>query len=447
MEGVLKQCSSSNMTTEVVSGTASSSIQNVRRKPWGTRRRTRSTGSLPPFAWQRPRSDDSSSNSKDNKATSSLHQSDSDDTSGVPYSLTSFKKSCVHTNLESDSVNENFSPLRPSTRRKRKFKRMAVDGDMIALPSRSISACLPYGLGKKKRVLRHSTNCDNRLCSVISGCGKRKRSARERPPAMSSSMECDTSPSSPRVPLALSKLSIRDDPLPSSIPTYPSSPAHQTPMDMAGFIHPTVSSSSLSSSESDNGVFTNDEGREGDDEQSDAFGEAVGGSHGWWEDSDRDDDMTVDSTFHQILTGSLSDDAKVRYRVFTQGLGDNEIRSRRWKTRMRSMKPPFNILSSANEKLSQFLQDPSQTELSNIMRIEPLSLSSLQTINDYKKRRKTPPHQPNSLMDVGMSVDVSDSSVRNDFFQNLGWTSQSSAQESIQGSMRPKFYGLSHKSS
>lgn len=97
----------------------------------------------------------------------------------------------------------------------------------------------------------------------MASCGKRKRSTRERPPALSSSMECDTSPSSPRVPLALSKLSIRDDPLPSSIPTYPPSSAHQMPMDMVGFSQPTVSSSSLSSSESDTGIFTNDEGREG----------------------------------------------------------------------------------------------------------------------------------------------------------------------------------------
>ena len=29
-------------------------------------------------------------------------------------------------NIDTDSVNENFSPIRPNTKRKRKFKRMAL---------------------------------------------------------------------------------------------------------------------------------------------------------------------------------------------------------------------------------------------------------------------------------------------------------------------------------
>ena len=32
-------------------------------------------------------------------------------------------------NIDTDSVNENFSPIRPNTKRKRKFKRMALDPD------------------------------------------------------------------------------------------------------------------------------------------------------------------------------------------------------------------------------------------------------------------------------------------------------------------------------
>lgn len=41
-------------------------------------------------------------------------------------------------------------------------------------------------------------------------------------------------------------------------------------------------SSCLSSSDSDPGIYTNDEGREGDDEQSDWVGDCSGGAEGWF---------------------------------------------------------------------------------------------------------------------------------------------------------------------
>lgn len=57
----------------------------VRRRPWGSRRRTRSTGSLP-FFWHQKMSDDSSSSvggdwgphPNADKGLSSIHQSDSE---------------------------------------------------------------------------------------------------------------------------------------------------------------------------------------------------------------------------------------------------------------------------------------------------------------------------------------------------------------------------------
>lgn len=60
-----------------------------------------------------------------------------------------------------------------------------------------------------------------------------------------------------------------------------------------------MSSSSLSSSESDAGIYTNDEGREGDDEQSDWFGETK---------LDDDTDLEPeDPALQKILNGSLDE--------------------------------------------------------------------------------------------------------------------------------------------
>uniref|UniRef100_A0A1B6CD41 G patch domain-containing protein n=2 Tax=Clastoptera arizonana TaxID=38151 RepID=A0A1B6CD41_9HEMI len=402
-------------------------VQAVRRRPWGSRRRTRSTGSIP-FFWHPKLSDDSSSSiGGDNKGISSMYQSDSDDVSGrqpIMFNLQSRKPSHLLGNLESDSVNENFSPIRPNTRRKRKFKRMAVDVDMASTSSKP-PMCFITASGKKKRVLRHIPNCDSRFCRGITGatCGKRKRSVRTDnrsmnvdPPQVFSSPLDSITPTT-----ALHRLSIRD-PQPHATET-------QAP-----------SNSSLSSSESDTGIFTNDEGREGDDEQSDWFGEAgaVGGAStggkGWWEDSDRDEDM--EPTFQALLTGSLdqmSERAKRTYRMLTDRMGHGGREIRGGRRRVRTEKPGFSVLTSANEKLSRFLQDPAQSELrlhpmqkkereqlchladlyslnmslaepskkglncpvltktSNTMRVEHVSLAKFNTLGDFKRRRKATP--------------------------------------------------------
>ncbi|CAH1277468.1 GPATCH2 [Branchiostoma lanceolatum] len=71
-----------------------------------------------------------------------------------------------------------------------------------------------------------------------------------------------------------------------------------------------VFESDLSGSESDSGLYTNDEGREGDDEQSDFFHEGAGPACGipgviqWWEE-DKIDCDDHDPKFEQILNGSL----------------------------------------------------------------------------------------------------------------------------------------------
>ncbi|XP_069678931.1 G patch domain-containing protein 2 isoform X3 [Periplaneta americana] len=459
----------------------SSRLPSSRRR-WGLRRRARSTGNLPAVC-HKTQSDDSSSSigelmhSRD-KGLSSLHQSDSDDvisTGGVHRQLVPLTRKTrpahFYGNFESDSFNENFSPVHPNTRR-----------------------------------------YNNLLC------GKRKRSMRER------SVDCERpsaggpgSRSKTSRILAIHKMSL-SNPDESRMEFDSSTAAHCEIM----------SSSSLSSSESDTGIYTNDEGREGDDEQSDWWGGDAGSvcGRGWWEEEDEqtsgpsqvggdivtDVDEDSDSTFHAILTGSLDplseEMSKQAYRVNMQwlreGLSGREIRAGR--RRVRGERPGFSIVTSANEKLSRFLQDPGQSELrlhpmqkqerdqlchlANLyslqmssdpnrrtcpvltktrntmqaVRVEQVRLTRLQArlhhFGDFKRRRKMPPGTGTSVpnmpshspSDVGSSApSIPESNVGPQLTRGLGWepgtglASQSNGiQEPIVTPIRPKYVGLSH---
>lgn len=96
----------------------------------------------------------------------------------IPFPLQRRTTNLHQNNFESDSVNENFSPLRTGTRRKRKMKRMDIDpvdshlvpprpiGSVIAKPSNAGFAsrsCLPIpgpsgvrnNIAKKKKFLKN----------------------------------------------------------------------------------------------------------------------------------------------------------------------------------------------------------------------------------------------------------------------------------------------------
>lgn len=62
-------------------------------------------------------------------------------------------------NFESDSLNENFSPVRPNTRRKRKFKRMAVEYETTPSTPGTVNptTIFPIAGAVKKRVLKHTS--------------------------------------------------------------------------------------------------------------------------------------------------------------------------------------------------------------------------------------------------------------------------------------------------
>jgi G patch domain-containing protein 2 len=100
--------------------------------------------------------------------------SDSDDRHAFAFKL---RQTPMSGNFESDSLNENFSPSRPNIRRKRKFKRMAVEYETTpSTPHNASHPIFPISGTVKKRVFKH--NQDNFRANLF--FGKRKRPHRER---------------------------------------------------------------------------------------------------------------------------------------------------------------------------------------------------------------------------------------------------------------------------
>ncbi|GAB1868212.1 hypothetical protein CAJAP_09291 [Camponotus japonicus] len=380
----------------------SSSSVNLRRR-WGIRRRARSTGNIPALSMNK-HSDDSSSSICEIRisktANVSKYQSDSDDTNQTKR-FAHFSNLNNASNIESDSVNENFVP-RANTRRKRKFKKMAIDSDSNASTSQAVAIMSTSTFSGKKRIFRN--DCKNRYSAIW--CGKRKRSCRER------SIDCE---------MRISK------------PTKSAKPKNRGKMQGEDSVdHSRISSSSISSSDSEAGLITNDEDREGDDEQSDWIGESSWRDDG---DSTSDDKTTSDSTLQMILHGDHSvAETKKNYKQKIQRIREVYLSGREIRAGRRHVdnKPGYSIITSANEKVSRFLQDPTQSELKlhpmrqpereklrRLANLYSLSLKgdlgcpilyktrhttqavcvdqvSLNRLSDYKRLRKTPPNSPNS---------------------------------------------------
>ncbi|KAH9382751.1 hypothetical protein HPB48_023310 [Haemaphysalis longicornis] len=171
------------------------------------------------------------------------------------------------------------------------------------------------------------------------------------------------------------------------------------------------SSSGLSSSESDGGILTNDEGREGDDEQSDFFHE--GGPSCWWEE---DPYGELDARFQAILRGSLrhlSPAARRAYHNSTKG--GRTIRSgrRRLAKSMLSISLPTTSSHRSVEFLSQ-ADGWSGAVLGE--------RSSRACLAEVKRRRRTPPAGPVVQGLVGeRALPVGESNTGHQLLRRLGW--------------------------
>ncbi|XP_064119595.1 G patch domain-containing protein 2-like isoform X4 [Macrobrachium nipponense] len=391
-----------------------SQLPQYHRKRRGFKRRVKLPNSLS-LANNRALSEDSSSSigevllSQDNK--SSIPLTDSDDMSPPPEPRLRTQLLTHHrapsTLVESDSVNENFSPMRPHNRRKRKCKRLALDPDAPSTSNPQGTSVLPAGissvlpitksssfcgvsLNRRKKTLRSSPDTENRYLAV--SAGKRKR-GRER------SVEwCGQQLAGKRHGTSSHFHSLR---------------AHRTSRASTGdsmeyeYSDEDDMDHSNDSSESEAGIYTCDEGREADDEQSDWFAEpdpvyGVPGSNNqtrqrnfsnrlsWWNDNDLGLSSSAKSQVswasrhrgyalfkerYETMSVENQQACRLRFQKLRERLLRREIRAGR--RRIRDRKPGYSIVSSVNDKVSRFLQDPTQSEL----RLRPMTDKDLDQLN------------------------------------------------------------------
>ncbi|XP_064621863.1 G patch domain-containing protein 2-like [Lineus longissimus] len=353
------------------------------------------------------------------------HQSDSDEFTRT-HRMTALQDSetaNMMAMVESDSVTENFSPLRPH-RRRRRFKRMAVDPK----PSGSVEMELPEAFKSMRRQRKSKTGEMSQLCNLTN--------------ENNTNSEVD------------SVEKMEDDSLEETVARCPVGKRKRT-MKLCGNSFDndqenacaamcSPSSSSLSSSESDAGIFTNDEvGREADDEQSDFFlesGPACGipGIIPWWEQSDTNtQDEPMDPNFDRILSGSFEHMSKSSQRNFKARLSrfmDMRGREIRCGRRRLTGKTPGYTVSRYIQEQEQW-KDASKKHASSCHSAE------------YKRLRKTPPYAEGF---VGDGADpIPDSNIGNKMLQNMGWNpgnglgpDSSGIKVPIMAYQRPKRQGL-----
>ncbi len=348
--------------------------------------------------------------------------------------------------IESDSVTENFSPsVRPSTKRKRKFKRMALDPEPGGVPGKF----LPGSYVNKRQRTRQRSDCGGPTTKQrqLSGpppstsasfgitVGKRKRSNREK------SVE----------PENLIKPNSRHFHFQDDGHRRKTNEEH---MDMDEDDEDRRSSSSLSSTEwdadSDNPESLSNS-READDEQSDwpgyeksaasatggAGGAGGGGRAGASAFNDDDEDLSALFLGEAALpmTATAHKAYLARMKRLAECVPGREIRA--GARRVRARQTAFTIKSSSSEQLSRFLRDPTRSEIrltvlrapdrdkvvqmanlySLSVRLEGANLIVLSKTSgtvrlkefavpvaapakppvDFKRRRRTPPNSPDVL--------------------------------------------------
>ncbi|EDL94940.1 rCG20314, isoform CRA_b [Rattus norvegicus] len=214
-------------------------------------------------------------------------------------------------------------------------------------------------------------------------------------------------------------------------------------------------SSSLSST--DAGLFTNDEGRQGDDEQSDWFYEkesggacGIAGVAPWWEEEGpvELDTNLPDPVFESILSGSFPLMSHPGRRGFQARLSClHGVPSKNIK---KSAGAPPSMMSApgpiSNKRMVHFSPDAHHHEQTS------MHLGSLCT-GDIKRRRKAAPLPgpgPTTTGIVGENAQpILESNIGNRMLQSMGWTPGAGLgrdgrgiSEPVQAIQRPKGLGL-----
>ncbi|GIY63294.1 g-patch domain-containing protein [Caerostris extrusa] len=357
----------------------------------------------------------------DFSSNGSYHHTDSDDRSYKinhhDHLLTSWRHYSANV-AESDSVNENLNPSR-EPRRKRKFKRMAVDPPLVAenkyatlsdgtvLPQKSKSMhnlksskfsklSIKPSKFSKLTVSRFSSKMEN-LCmdfgNAATPSGKRKR-------AHEKSIECSSCDCKGVI---IGKKNF-DSVKTSSNPFLHVENSNSKLFD--------INSSGLSSSESECGPFTNDESIEADDEQSDFFQEfessGIQNFSPWWEN---DDKQFPDSKIQKRLTENFFDISKTPKQV-EKSENERQIRAGR-----RRLGNKISTEACEKEKLSYL---PSSKEYKCF---PPSSVDNCiaKSVPNEKKKRKGMPSSMSSMHGFSETSTVPDLNADVPVLKNMDW--------------------------
>ncbi|XP_006822164.1 G patch domain-containing protein 2-like [Saccoglossus kowalevskii] len=302
--------------------------------------------------------------------------SDSDDT--VTRRLSTVNLSMTNTFYgESDSVTENYNV--PPRRRRRRMKRMTVEASgscttTVISKSASLPDLLSQEMRARKRGRRNGgvdepmVDIENiqhfkHACTLKPESRRRCKMKNKKKSGKADDMEVSKEDFDEKDYGIVERL-------------------HENNMECSDEDTPIArddsdsETSSLSSSSDDFGLYTNDEGREGDDEQSDFFHEpgtvyGVPGVIPWW-DRDRmavDDSLEKDPHFESILNGVFPLMSRSCQRGYhntrlsrLHGVEDGSIRKRS-RRRVKEKKTSGRMLAAASDRISQFMNDPHEHEL------------------------------------------------------------------------------------
>lgn len=380
----------------------------------------RKSHSNPMMAWELGNMSEASESSIDEAIKDYMEniaqQSDSDDLLTAAHrlpSLVAMASNPVLSLAESDSVNENFSPMRPH-RRRRRYKRMAVDPQNPRQVQELLDACglsdhctayqdQLFGASEPDTLTNSGSTSESQQHMYRTLLGKRKRGLKERG---SNSFDMD------------------------SMPEECCSQTGQNSIDasshnMDANCVSESGTSSLSSNESD-GLHTNDEARDGDDEQSDFFHEAgpvcgIPGIVPWLNNHSHEDDDSKqnDATFESILKGSfehMSSTAKRNYQAKLMLASP----SRPCRAARRRLKDIRSVYS-----LGCFIHDRQQwaDHLKKLSSSRSTSTSN-NTAKSYdpKRRKKTPPQfSPEEEVVGGKAEPIPETNIGSRILQTMGW--------------------------